>query len=306
MLVMDVIVRLALVALVLGGCISAGSKTVKVAPSEVAPSAAAPEAEPAPAAGKAAPAGDRSFAYQIAMAGLGHKMKWRNLPPQQHLESVELKNETDKSKRYTQKYFQPDPDLLGIVGMGLSLGLAPGLGAPATAGNIARVAAGPGLMMAGGSRRSVSAWEQRRIMAWILPWLPAQEAATPQEAVAKVRQTLEQAAQGQNLGTSTVLDIPLPTLDAPPAIVSEVLQTRDQVWTWSRTSGIQVTASGLVPKKHLAKAIHDDVGTWKQISSRLPRWCFVVLGDTLTANGQHFVGYPQVLWQGQAYYFGQP
>lgn len=60
-----------------------------------------------------------------------------------------------------------------------------------------------------------------------------------------------------------------------------------------------------MPKQYQALAIHDDVSTWKQISGRLPRWCFVYLDRSLTGNGRHFLGYPQVLWQGQADYFGQ-
>ncbi len=60
-----------------------------------------------------------------------------------------------------------------------------------------------------------------------------------------------------------------------------------------------------MPKQYKVLAVHDDVSTWQQISGRLPRWCFVFLTGSLTANGKHFVGYPQVLWQGKAY-LGQP
>lgn len=281
------------------GCSPPGYKAMKVDP-------AAPEAAPAPA--EAGQSGGPSFAMQLWQAGLGLPLRSvKELPPQRYVEEVELKHEKDKTKRYTEKSLPPPPGLLNLVGMGLSLGLAPGLGAPATAGNIARAAAGPGLMMlGGGSGRSVSAWERGQVLARITPWMPVQEAATPQEAAAKFRQLLEQAVQGLDMGTSVVLDIPLPHREYPPAVVAEALKTNKEAWTWGRTNSILVTASGLVPKQYKALAIHDDVSTWKQISSRLPRWCFIALSDSLTANGKYFVGYPQFLWQGKAYYFGQP
>lgn len=290
-----------LVCLVLvAGCAPAGYKTVKAGP------APAPETAPVPEVGAAGQPGGPSFAFQLWQTGGLPLRSLKDIPPQRYVEEVELKYEKDKSKRYAEKKFPPSPSLLDVVGMGLSLGLAPALGAPATSGNIARVAVGPGLMMVGGSGRSVSAWERGMVLARIKPWMPAQEAATPQEAAAKFRQMLEQALRGLDMGTSVVLDIPLPHLEHPPAVVAGALRTNKEAWTWGRTNSILVTASGLVPKQYKALAIHDDVANWKQISSRLPRWCFIALSDSLTSNGKHFVGYPQVLWQGKAYYFGQP
>jgi len=298
MALLDAVLRMVVAALMFTGCAPAGYQATKVAtPAEAPP--------PAPAAAGEALAGGPSFAYQIAAAGgVPHRIL-RDIPPQRSIEEIELKYESDKAKRYTEKTLKPGPGLLDVVGMGLSIGLAPSLGAAPTAGNIARAVAGPGLMMAGGSGRQVGDWERRLVLARIMPWLPAQEAATPEEAAAKVRQALEQAAQGLDLGRSVLLGVPLPTLADPPAVVAQALKTDKQVWTWAKGPGILVTASATAPQQYKVLALHDDVSTWQQISGRLPRWCFVYLDRGLTSNGRHFLGYPQVLWQGKPYYFGK-
>ena len=98
---------------------------------------------------------------------------------------------------------------------------------------------------------------------------------------------------------------PKPVLVDPPAVIVESLKYTGKVWTWANGPGIIFTASKTDPRHYKVIAAHDDVDNWKRISGKLPRWCFVFINGRLASNGQYFIGYPMVLWQGKEYYFGE-
>ena len=105
--------------------------------------------------------------------------------------------------------------------------------------------------------------------------------------------------QGLDLGNSGLVALPQPVLVDPPVVIVESLKYTGKVWTWANGPGIIFAASKTDLRHYKVIAAHDDVDNWKRISGKLPRWCFVYL------NGQYFIGYPMVLWQGKEYYFGE-
>lgn len=248
----------------------------------------------------------QSFAYRVSIAGGVLKRLLKDIPREQYLREVELRHVTDKQYRHSVKVTKPaSTSILQLAGAAGSLALTPGIGDAATASNIAKITGSVALSgLAGRSSRQLSNWEKSMVLSWVIPWMPENEAKTPDEAALKMRQVLDQAMRDVAIGDSAIVDIPLPVLDDPPAIVIDSLQHTGKIWTWAKGKGIHVTASKLEPKTYKVYAAYDDVSNWKKISERLPRWCFVYLG-TLASNGQYFVGYPQVLWNGKPYYFGE-
>lgn len=254
--------------------------------------------------------GGHSFAYMVALAGgiKGVEKGYiKDLPREEYLQRYELKGR-DKNFRYSEKTIKlNNPSLLGLVLQGVSLGLMPGTGAAATPGNLAK-ASGAAAISVGAPRSSgpkLTGWQREMIMAVVIPWMPESEAKTPEEATEKMRQVLGKAVQGVQTGDSALVDLPKPVLlDNPPAVIIDALNYTGKVWTWAKGPGLHFTASKTDPQQQKLFAANDDVSAWTRISERLPRWCFVYLSGSLTSNGQYFIGYPIVLWQGKPNYFG--
>jgi hypothetical protein len=278
-----------------GGGSSSKSKMVKVDPTAQA------QATIAPTAGVPKPAG-HSFAYMLAMAG-GCKIVgiFKDLPRDEFVRKY------DKNFRYREKTIRAkDISFLQVVGQAATLGLMPaGIGAASTFGNIARAAGGAAITGATVGSSRPTPWHRKIQLAQVMPWMPESEAKTPEEAAAKMLDVLQKATAGVQLSDSVLIYLPKPVLvNNPPAVVIDATDYIGKVWTWSKGPGILFSASKIDPKKHKVFATNDDVSTWTRISEHLPRWCFVYLNGRLAGNGQYFIGYPIVFWQGKANYFG--
>ncbi|MEW6657382.1 MAG: hypothetical protein AB1424_01850 [Thermodesulfobacteriota bacterium] len=299
------IVALALIlclsALGCGGGSSSRSKMVKAEPISQSQETSAPTATiPRPAG--------HSFAYMVALEGGAKRVFLHDLPREEYVRKYELRGVSDKSFRYREKTVKiNNAGLLQLIGQGASLALMPGTGAAATSGNIARAAGGAAISGAtvGSSGRKLTDWQRKMLMVQVMPWMPESEAKTPEEAAAKMCQILEQAFKGVPMGDSGLVDLPKPVLlDNPPAVIIDALNYTGNAWTWAKGPGIIFTASKTDPSQQKVFAMNDDVGTWTKISERLPRWCFVFLNGRLAGNGQYFIGYPIMFWQGKPHYFG--
>lgn len=285
-----------------GGGSSSRSKMVKADPIPQSQETAAP----APTTTR--PAG-HSFAYMVAMAGGNKAIEQgyiKDLPREEYVQKYELRGVSDKSFRYRERTIRMNnASLTQVIGQAATLGMMPGAGAAATSGNIARAAGGAAITGATSGSSQPTPWLIRIQLAKVIPWMPESEAKTPEEAVAKMRAILQKAIEGVQIGDSVLIDLPKPVLvDTPPAVVIEATNYTGKVWTWAKGPGILFTASKTDPQHHKVFAMNDDIGTWTRISERLPRWCFVFLNGSLAGNGQYFVGYPIVLWQGKPNYFG--
>ncbi len=304
--VMGNLVALALIIL----CVSLGcaggntkSKMVKADPIPQSQETAAPSPTTSRPAG-------HSFAYMVAMAG-GNKGAERgyikDLPREEYVRKYELKGVSDKNFRYRERTIRTnDASLLQVVGQAATLGIMPsGIGAAATSGNVARAAGGAAITGATVGSSPATPWQRRIQLAQVIPWMPESEAKTPEEAAAKMLDVLQKATAGVQMGESVLIELPKPVLvDNPPAVIIEATNHTGKVWTWAKGPGILFSASKSDPQQHKVFAMNDDIGTWTRISERLPRWCFVFLNGSLAGNGQYFVGYPIVLWQGKPNYFG--
>ncbi|MHB8069823.1 MAG: hypothetical protein ACYDIC_18175 [Desulfobaccales bacterium] len=288
------------------GCVgnNTKSKMVKADPIPESQETAAP-------ATTTSRSGGHSFAYMVAMAGgiKGIERGYiKDLRREEYVIKYELKGVSDKSFRYREKTVKTNnAGLLQLVGQGASLALMPAAGAAATSGNIAKAAGGAAISVGtvGSSGQKLTDWQKKMVMVQLMAWMPESEAKTPEEALAKMRQVLEQATQGVEMGDTGLVDLPKPVLmDNPPAVIIDSLNYTGKVWTWAKGPGITFTASKTDPPHQKLFATNDDVGTWARISERLPRWCFVFLSGRLAGNGQYFVGYPIVFWQGKPHYFG--
>lgn len=248
--------------------------------------------------------GGHSFAYMVAMAG-GNKGVEKGII--KDLPREEFVRKYDRNKRYQERTIRTNNvSFLQVAGQAATLGLMPsGIGAPATAGNLARASAGAAMTAAPLGSSPATPWQRKIQLVQIMPWMPESEAKTPEEAAAKMLDILRKAAAGVQLGESVLISLPQPVLaDTPPAVVIDATNFTGKVWTWSKGPGIIFSASKSDPEKHKVFATNDDVSTWSRVSEHLPRWCFVYLNGWLAGNGQYFIGYPIVLWQGKPNYLG--
>lgn len=261
----------------------------------------------APSLATSRPAG-HSFAYMVALEGGTKRGFLQDLPREEYVRKFELRGVSDKNLRYREKTVKTNnAGMLQLVGQAVAIGLMPGTGAAATSGNLARSSTSAALSVGtvGSSGQKLSDWQKKMLMVQVMPWMPESEAKTPEEAAAKMRLALQQAMQDMEMGDSGLVDLPKPVLvDNPPAVVIDSLNYTGKVWTWAKGPGIIFTASKTDPSHQKVFAMYNDVANWTRISERLPRWCFVFLNGRLAGNGQYFIGYPIVFWQGKPHYFG--
>ncbi|OPX19015.1 MAG: hypothetical protein BZ151_11510 [Desulfobacca sp. 4484_104] len=140
--------------------------------------------------------------------------------------------------------------------------------------------------------------------AFIYAWMPADQApgaSSAQEKLLKIiNQAIEQTPEG---GGIRLLRCNPPESKPIPPFIAQNIGQDGQSWAWIYHNTITFSPSLYDPDKKVIYAKFDDVSFWKQVSTKLPKWCFIVLNKCFTSDGEYLLWYPQVVWQGKTYLF---
>ena len=148
------------------------------------------------------------------------------------------------------------------------------------------------------------AWLESYPGAYIFAWMPADQAPGPSTAQDKLRKIINEAlTQTPGGGGIRLLRCNLPESKPISPFIAQNIGQEGQSWAWVRHNTLTFSPSLYDLDKKCIYAKFDDVSFWKEVSARLPKWCFISLDMRFTSDGEYFLGYPLLVWQGKIYEF---
>lgn len=147
-------------------------------------------------------------------------------------------------------------------------------------------------------------WLKAHPGAFILAWMPADQAPEASTAQDKLFRIIDQAL-GKTPGGGGIRLLrcnPPESKPIPPFIAQNIGQD-GQSWAWIFKNTVSLSPSLYDPDKKVIYAKFDDVTFWKEVGAKLPKWCFVLLNMGFTSDGEYLLKYPQIVWQGETYLF---
>ena len=147
-------------------------------------------------------------------------------------------------------------------------------------------------------------WLEYNPGSYIFAWMPADQAPGASSAQEKLRKIIEQAIeQTSGGGGIRLVRLNLPETKPIPPFIAQTIGQEGQSWSWVHNNTVAFSPSLYDPDKKRIYAKFDDVSFWKEVSAKLPKWCFISLDMRFTSDGEYFLGYPLLVWQGKIYEF---
>jgi hypothetical protein len=259
----------------------------------------------------------------------------------EEFEKLKRENERNKEKYACLSLCKEKSNISALLGGALLLGAAVGgfmLGIKSPPPGVAPLAAGVlqgaitgGLVWEFGGKRLLLSPKQMKVAkslagAVLLAWMPAEMAQNATEARIKMQEIVynayikeyptKQAEKDfkDNYGqTRKILAFQNPNFKKNTKQITDIIDFDYKNGTWEWTYSNPILFSWLDPNVNIRAyaEYYNDIQFWRKVSLRLPKWCFIWLpyhykqGKTamIYSDGEKFINYPRIIWQGKDYFF---